>query len=244
MTLARWAEPLLGLVYPNVCQLCKSGEAVQAQGFVCENCQLSVEPIRPPYCARCGLPYEGEITVEFKCANCADRGLHFRSARAAAEFSGPVREAIHAYKYNHAIWFEEFLAALLLREAQDHLQRSDWDFLVPVPLHWLRRLERSFNQAERLARRLSRSTGIPVNTGLLRRVRATGAQARLTRAERLANIKRAFAYRGKAPLDGERVVLIDDVLTTGATASACAKLLKRNGASVVDVWTVAREVLR
>lgn len=244
MNLVSVAEPLLGLVYPNICQLCKTGAARREDGFVCELCQRGVTPIRPPFCSRCGLPYEGAINVVFECANCHDRELHFRSARAAAEFSGPVKEAIHAYKYNHAIWFEEFLGRLLVEESRLALNRKDWDFLVPIPLHWMRRLERSFNQAERLAGFLSRATGIPVNTQLLRRNRRTDTQARLSRAERAENVKRAFSYRGKEPMEGARLVLIDDVLTTGSTADSCAKLLIHNGASVVDVWTVARDVLR
>jgi ComF family protein len=108
----------------------------------------------------------------------------------------------------------------------------------------MKRRERSFNQSLRLARRLARATGIPVNTRLLRRTERTRTQTRLTRTERAENVKRAFAYRLKTPLTGERIVLVDDVLTTGATANACAKTLMQNGAGVVNVWTVARGTLQ
>ena len=91
---------------------------------------------------------------------------------------------------------------------------------------------------------LCRATGIPMNTRLLKRVLPTSTQTRLTRAERAANVKRAFAFHGTEPLPNARIVLVDDVLTTGATASACAKLLRQNGAAVVDVWTVARNILK
>jgi ComF family protein len=238
-------EILLGLVYPNVCQMCKVGPARRNDGFICDPCKLGgVKPIVPPLCARCGLPFEGDITVEFQCANCHDRPLYFRSARAASEFSGVVREAIHSYKYNHAIWFEPFLVDLLANGIAREAAGEAWDCIVPIPLHWTKHLERSFNQADRLARGLSARLDIPAKGGLVRRTKRTNTQANLSRKERTENVKRAFSYCGKAPLNGERLLLIDDVLTTGATASACAKALMDNGAGVADVWTVARNLLR
>lgn len=218
-----------------------------ADGYVCDSCVRGANGVRwiePPFCDCCGLPYDGDITVSFVCANCRGMKMHFRSARAAAKFSGVVKEAIHAYKYNHAIWHEAFLANLLARAARPHLAPGDWDFLVPIPLHWTRRIERSFNQAHRLARALSRITGIPVRSNLLRRTQRAHVQALLSREARAENVKRAFAFTGKGSVEGARIVLIDDVLTTGATANACAKVLRQNGAAVVDVWTVARNLLK
>ncbi|MGZ8900917.1 MAG: ComF family protein, partial [Limisphaerales bacterium] len=113
-----------------------------------------------------------------------------------------------------------------------------------IPLHWLKRRDRTFNQSERIARHLSLATGIPLQTRLLKRVQPTQTQTRLSRAERTENVKRAFAFSGRDSMAGARIILIDDVLTTGATASACAKLLRQNGAAVVDVWTVARGILK
>ena len=113
---------------------------------------------------------------------------------------------------------------------------------MPVPLHPARLREREFNQAERLARRLSAAMGIPLNTRLLQRVIPTQTQTLLSRAERLANVRRAFALRGAPALQGERIVLIDDVFTTGATTSACARVLRGAGAGQVSVWTVARGI--
>ena len=111
---------------------------------------------------------------------------------------------------------------------------------MPVPLHPTKQKEREFNQAERLARKLSGATGIPVNCRLLRRVVATQTQTLLTRKERLANVRKAFAAWPKVHLEGARIVLVDDVFTTGATTSACAGALKKAGAGEVWVWTVAR----
>jgi len=114
--------------------------------------------------------------------------------------------------------------------------------IVPVPLHPLKQREREFNQAERLAARLSDATRIPLNKRLLRRVRFTNTQTRLTRPERAANMRGAFAMRHGARLNGERVVLVDDVFTTGATTSVCAQTLLAAGAGKVCVWTVARGI--
>ncbi len=196
--------------------------------------------IRPPFCERCGLPYEGDLTTPFECANCREMQLHFRSARSAVAAQGVVLEAIHRYKYQRALWFEPFLADLLIREAAPELRKEKWDWLVPVPLYSTKQREREFNQAERLARRLSAAVDIPMNTRLLKRVSPTRTQTLLTRQERSANMRKAFAARKTARLHGKRIVLVDDVFTTGATTSACAKTLLASGAKEVCVWTVAR----
>ena len=197
--------------------------------------------IRPPFCKRCGLPYEGEITTAFECANCRDLELHFSSARSAVAAGGMVLVAIHRYKYQRALWFENFLADLLIREAAPVLSREKWDWIVPVPLHPTKQREREFNQAERLARPLSLTTKIPMNTRLLKRVEPTRTQTLLTRQQRATNVRNAFSLREhRRRFSGERIVLLDDVFTTGATTSACARVLRDAGAGEVCVWTVAR----
>ena len=187
------------------------------------------------------MPYEGEITGPFQCGNCRDLEFHFRSARSAVLTGEFVLDVIHRYKYQQALWFEPFLADLLVRQAGPDLAREGWDVIVPVPLHSSKRRERGFNQAERLAQRLSEATRIPINTNLLRRVQPTQTQTRLSREQRAANVRHAFRPRSKLKLEGSpRAVVVDDVLTTGATTSACAGVLREMGASEVCVWTVAR----
>ena len=240
-------DAFLSLFYPEVCQICREGEAGPKEGYVCGSCWSQpdgIEFIVPPFCNVCGLPYEGEITGGFECANCRDERLYFHSARAAVRLSGLVQDVIHRYKYNHAAWFEPFLLDLLLRQAAPDIEREQYHFIVPIPLHWRRRQLRSFNQAEALGCGLSRLTGIPLEKRLLRRVKSTDTQTRLTRAQRAANVQNAFAWKAPFRLSGEKILLLDDVMTTGATANACAKVLMRNGAGRVDVWTVARGILR
>ncbi len=250
LSLPAWSgftSRLLALFYPDVCQICRTGKATAPEGYVCVDCwskKDGVQFIVEPFCRCCGLPFQGEISTSFECANCRDEKLHFRRARAAVRLSGLVQEVIHRYKYNQATWFEPFLADLLIRQARPELVRESWDCIVPIPLHWLKLRERSFNQSARLARALGKATGIRVENRLLRRVVPTQTQTRLSRSQRSENVKRAFAYRAKKALQGEKIILVDDVLTTGATANACSKLLMDNGASRVDVWTVARGVLQ
>jgi len=235
-----WLEAALGWVYPQVCQLCGEQRATADEGYVCARCGQGVRFIKPPFCNRCGLPYEGEITTPFECTNCREMDLHFRFARSAAVADGVTLEAIHRYKYRRALWFEPFLADLLVRAAKQELGQMDWDWIVPVPLHPTKKREREFNQAERLAAQLHRALGIPVNPKALRRIAPTRTQTQLTREERAANVRNAFAVGDGAQLKNARVIVLDDVLTTGATTSACARVLRQAGAVDVCVWTVAR----
>ncbi|MGA2242688.1 MAG: ComF family protein [Verrucomicrobiota bacterium] len=235
-----WFSVGLGFFYPEICQLCETERATARDGFVCARCWLQVRFIKPPFCGRCGLPFEGDITTPFECTNCREMELHFRSARSAVVARGGVLEAIHRFKYQRQLWFEPFLAGLFLREAAPALRGQNWDLIAPVPLHSVKQREREFNQAGRLATRLSAALQIPLNEKLLRRVIPTATQTLLTRQQRTANMRGAFAIRPGVRLNGERVILVDDVFTTGATTSACARVLLAAGAGDVCVWTVAR----
>lgn len=237
----QWLDTGLSFIYPDVCQICRDERATVNEGFVCVSCWRRIRFIRPPFCERCGLPFGGEMTGPFECANCRELEYSFRSARSAVLTGDVMLEAIHRYKYQQALWFEPFLADLLVREAKPALAREHWDAIVPVPLHPAKRRERGFNQAEWLGACLSKATRIPLKTALLKRTHFTETQTRLTREQRAANVRGAFAPGTREKLaGGPRLVVVDDVLTTGATTSACAAVLKKMGASEVCVWTVAR----
>jgi len=243
--LRAWADAVLALVYPNVCELCGAERAGRAEGYVgalCRGRPGALRRIRAPFCDRCGLPFAGDVGGAFVCANCADLDLQFDSARAAVVATAFLLDVVHRYKYGGGTWFEPFLAGLLVEAAAPELGRESWDWLVPVPLHPLRERERGFNQSDRLARQLARATGIPVGSGLVRRVGATETQALLDRRDRAKNVARAFAVPRPSALAGCRVVVVDDVLTTGSTTSAVAAVLRQAGARAVTVWTVARGV--
>lgn len=241
--LGRWGKMALGLIYPHWCQVCRQHPAIPERGYVCDTCSTGpqgVKWIRPPFCDRCGLPYQGQINTDFRCSNCAELSLSFSQARAAVVATELVLEVIHQYKYNRSLWFEPFLADLLVDAAAGQVSPDDWDLIVPVPLHPVREREREFNQAERLADHLSRATRVPLNARLAKRVECTQTQTMLTREERAKNVKGAFFVRNWGPLEKKRVVVVDDVLTTGSTTSACSRALLDAGAAKVSVWTLAR----
>jgi len=191
----KWLGTGLGFFYPEICQLCETERATARDGFVCARCWRQVRFIKPPFCGRCGLPFAGDITTPFECTNCREMELHFRSARSAVVARGGVLEAIHRFKYQRQLWFEPFLAGLFLREAAPALRGQDWDLVAPVPLHPVKQREREFNQAGRLAAHLSAALQIPMNEKLLRRVIPTATQTLLTRQQRTANMRGAFAIR-------------------------------------------------
>jgi ComF family protein len=235
-----WLNAGLGLIYPEDCQLCHAERATAQEGFVGPKCWTQVRFIRPPFCDRCGLPFDGEITTKFVCTNCHDMELFFTSARSAVVAKTVVLEVIHRFKYSRAVWFENFLADLLQREAVPVLRGNEWDGIIPVPLHPHKQREREFNQAEILARHLAQALAIPTEIKILRRISPTLTQTKLTREQRASNMSGAFAVREGIRLDGKKFILLDDVFTTGATTNACAKALRRAGAAEVCVWTVAR----
>lgn len=235
-----WVDGALSFIYPEVCQLCEAQRANSRSGFVCTECWGQVRFIVPPFCERCGLPFEGEIDGQFECTNCREMDLHFAAARSAVAARGPVLEAIHRYKYDGHLWFEEFLIELLLARAREWFASEKCDAIVPVPLYPVKERERGFNQAERLARRLGAAVKVSVEGKFLKRTLPTPSQTRLSRSQRAQNMRNAFRLRRERDLKGKHFVLLDDVFTTGATTSACARLLKRAGAERVTVWTVAR----
>ena len=235
-----WLDAGLSFLYPEVCQFCGKERATPAEGYIGAQCWKNVRFISPPICGRCGLPFEGDLGTPFECANCRDGEFVFRYARSAVAARGMALEIIHRYKYSNALWFEPFLADLLVRAAAPVLRAESWDMIVPVPLHRSKRAQRGFNQAERLARQLGRETGLALHSRCVARVTPTRSQTTLTRAERAANVRRAFTVKDQAALSGRRVVLVDDVFTTGATTNACAKVLRDGGAADVCVWTLAR----
>jgi ComF family protein len=160
----------------------------------------------------------------------------FDAAYAFGSYEGKLRKLVHLFKYDRI----ETLARPLARLALTAFPREErFDFIVPMPLHWTRRWRRGFNQAELLAREIGRRTGLPVKK-VVRRRRATPSQARLTNSQRRSNMAGAFQTRSSADLRNRRVLLVDDVLTTGATASACAAVMKHGGAEYVAVLALSR----
>jgi len=244
----RCRDALLDIVYPRRCEMCETllgAGRTDAGQWLCDNCLKGLQRIEPPFCNVCGEPFEGAVTDEFRCGNCADLKLHFDFAVSAYRAEGVVRELVHRFKYNHRLDLRGVLSVLLSHTLLDSRLESakDW-IMVPVPLHAARQRDRQYNQAWELCLHLSRLTGIPAHP-MIKRVRATSQQAALTRHQRIENLRSAFALKKPTTASGtlrrRGVLLVDDVLTTGSTASECARILKRDGgAEKVVVITVAR----
>lgn len=230
---ARGYRAALDLVFPPRCAGCN-----RRGDWLCPACAARVRPLAPPWCARCGVPLRAAGGA--RCRGCAAGGGHALDwARAAYPFAGPLRGAIHRFKYEGERARAEHLGRLFAIPL-DLPEPAGSLLIVPVPLGAARRRERGYNQAEELAKVLATARGDRLDTGLAR-VRATRPQVGLGAAERRANVCGAFAWQG-ASLAGQRVLLVDDVMTTGATAEACAVALKAAGASWAGILTVARAV--
>jgi competence protein ComFC len=231
-------EALTSLFYPPLCTIC--GADIGASEYLCDDCDAKVTRIVPPFCEVCSEPFPGAITNAFTCANCGHRKLHFETAVAVYRSRGIVRRVIHDFKYNKHVYLRRAVARWLEDALDDvRLRGRHFDLLVPVPLHPARQRERGFNQAQLLAELLSRRTSIPLKPAL-ERIRYTKTQTAFDRAERIDNLRDAFRLRKNVNVRGCRVLLIDDVLTTGSTLSECARVLKAAGAVSVHAATAAR----
>lgn len=236
-----WATAALDLLYPALCPVCARGLGPGRRDPLCRECWTAIERIEPPFCETCGLPLPSfdppAFTVPARCHACLRAAPLFDYARAAGAYSGSLRDALHALKFGGNRALARPLSALVLEQC-GALLGPHVDALVPVPLALERERERGFNQAALLAAHLAAASGLPWKPRWLSRRRGTRPQTELTAGERRANVARAFAASPRA--GGAHVVLVDDILTTGATAAECARTLRAAGARAVGVLAVAR----
>jgi len=238
----KWWPNLVDMLFPRTCAGC--GCAVAEHGLhLCWDCRASLSVISAPFCSRCGEPVHGRVDHTYVCHVCVKRPPHYRQARAAVHYNVMGKKLVTQFKYGNALWLEPLLVDLLESSVRTHFDLEQIDLLCAVPLHPVKRRERGYNQSVLLARDLSRRLGIPVcPSNRLKRTRFTPSQTRLTAGQRLTNVMGAFNVRNEKEWANKRILLIDDVMTTGATVSACAKALLDAGAGCVDVATVARGI--
>ena len=258
---------LIERLFPADCPSCVKTLPGISRAGICLPCWATLCPVVSPLCPRCGVPFPAPLTpsragaaADFVatredrlCGRCMRRPPAYDAARCALVFEGAVRTLLHLFKFDDRRDLAQPLSRALLAALP---AREDHDLVVPVPLHWTRRLSRGYNQAALLARRVARARAIPFARGLLIKTHRTLDQAHLDAEARRRNVRGSFAVRslrGKRgrtgidparPLAGLRILLVDDVLTTGATAEACARVLKRAGAARVFVLAVARTPLK
>lgn len=228
------------LVYPRQCRICGDVHCCKRFPFICRSCFEGVTRIVPPYCDICAMPFQGSMENVIQCPNCSGLKLYFDRVRSVMRFQGNVRRVIHELKYSHQLYWSRVISAWLLDNMSLVWSSTDVDIAMPVPLHPIRHRERGFNQAWLLLSTLGKKLNIPAYQHGLIRVRETENQTHLNRDERVLNLKDAFRVHDPKLITGKRVLLVDDVLTTGSTASECSRVLFEAGAISVLVFTLAR----
>jgi len=245
----RWWETFAGavssVIFPSGCRLC-DGLLMNASRLpICDRCLSSFEKMPAECCDTCGQPFsaadDGETELSL-CENCREQKFNFAMARSYGRYEGELARAILLLKFERleplGNWFAERLRKMVQAEAA----RMRADVIVPVPLHRQRQRERGFNQVELFAKPLAKKLGIPYRPVLLMRQRARPEKHLLSTEERWEAVRGAFAIRKRGRVDNLRILLLDDVMTSGATLDACSRALREAGAKSVAGLTIARAV--
>ena len=232
--------PILDVALPPLCPACRD---VHAQpGGVCAGCWSKLSFISPPYCERLGVPFVYDPGPGILSMEAIANPPAYGRARAAVRYDDVARALVHAFKFSDRLDLAPMIGGWMLRAGRQLLAEAA--AVVPVPLHWRRLWARRFNQSATLAGVIAEASGVPLLPDALQRTRATPHQVGLSRSERATNVQGAFRVSpdGKAHIHGKRLVLVDDVLTSGATVDHCSRALLRAGATNVDVLVFARVV--
>jgi len=228
---------VLDVALPQLCAACR--EPVEGRGL-CPSCWSKLSFITRPYCERLGIPFVYDPGPGVLSMQAIADPPAYNRARAAVRFDQISRALVHALKYGDRLDLAPMMGRWVSHAGRELLAEAD--ALVPVPLHWRRQWSRRFNQSAMLAAAISAESGVPIAAQALKRVKATAQQVGLSRSERATNVQGAFKVlaEGRAAVAGRRLILVDDVLTSGATVEGCARALLRAGAANVDVLTFAR----
>ena len=234
------ARRILDVGLPPLCATCRA--PVADQGGLCAQCWSKLTFISRPYCERLGIPFVYDPGPGILSMEAIANPPPYNRARAAVRYDETARNMVQAFKYGDRLDLAPAMGRWMALAGRELLTGAD--ALVPVPLHWTRLWARRFNQAATLAKTISRQSGVPITYNTLKRVRATHQQVGLTQVERATNVQGAFRVpdESRGAVRGRRLLLIDDVLTSGATLDTCARILLRAGAANIDVLVFARVV--
>ncbi len=241
MTLGALSRQVLHQLLPVNCASCEIALTDDPVPFFCRSCWGGIRPLGGPGCPRCGRPFNATVALRHsprhRCGECRRRGPAFTQAWSLYAYDGALGEAIRLFKYRGKVALCTALGALM-QAAWREIQ--DLDVVMPVPLHPARLRAREFNQALLLAEQVCRSLQVPLSYNNLTRLRATQPQTELSQAARRRNLRRSFALRQPTEVTDKRILLVDDVFTTGTTVNECAKTLRKAGSGDVYVVTLAR----
>ena len=234
-------ERCLQFLLPPQCHCCEKFLEEGQQG-ICPDCLSKIRWIEPPLCTLCGVPFLSREIENHPCGACLTRGKYFTMARAVGYYEGPLREAIHRWKYEEKSYLTLFFGEKLAEGFCRYWDPQSFDLIIPVPLHSKRLRKRGFNQALLLVKELSRRTQIPYSKRLLQKRILTPPQVNLSGGEREKGVRGSFHIQRDEEIEGKSILLVDDVYTTGATVNECSKVLLKAGAERVDVLTIAHAI--
>ncbi|MCA1962012.1 MAG: ComF family protein [Desulfomonile sp.] len=228
------------LILPRTCSFCESAAPLESNEVLCSACRGALREIAPPLCQKCGLPVQTLLPdgPEF-CGRCLSSSPVFGAARYGFSYEESLRLAILRFKFYGGLSLGSALASLLTEAFDRHFNRQAYDVIVPMPIHPRRLIERGFNQAVILAEGLSAAIGIPVDRTSFCKIKDTPPQVGLTEAQRAANLRGSFAVSRPERLKGRRVLLVDDVCTTGSTIAYAAQTISKTAPARVDVLALA-----
>ena len=230
-------DTLLGLVFPLDCGLCGELLPSRQNGGICGRCENAVVLIPGPHCPGCGRT---ALFENARCGRCENEKFHFDRAFACVFYKDGMKTLLHDFKFGRKRFLAPFFSRLMMRFALEHLRSEKWALVVPVPMDKKKEFERGFNPSEALSASVAKKTGRPHLAGALACRPAETPQAALTKTERRSNVRGRFFVRKPEAVVSKNILLVDDILTTGQTASACALALKIAGSGTVTVLAFAR----
>lgn len=237
-----WLESLITFIYPAKCRCCEMPMGVGGVHYICDTCWEKIEFLSTPWCGICGTPLNSSASNNNDvCADCRKQPPWYGKRRAIAFYEPTVRGAIHLFKYEKKRILAKHLNQLIQAHLPTDFFAADYDFLIPIPLHTRRQRDRGFNQSEQIAQSIAELWHVPVRMDILFRIKDTAPQSSMnSREERIENIADAFEVRSIETITNQRILLVDDIYTTGTTVDEASRVLLTGNPTEVDILTLAR----
>lgn len=230
-------ESAITFLYPAQCNVCEGPLGLESHPYICNSCWEEIDYMESPWCEICGIPHTDNL-----CETCATKPPRFGKLRTIAHYESTLRQAIHLFKFERQISLGKPLSRLIVDNMPKDINITDYDYVLPVPIHKKRLRERGFNQSILLSQGIKRATGISVNTDIIVRCKDTSPQSSLDRESRQTNIIGAFELKNADAIRSKHILVFDDVYTTGATIREVVNVLWDADPIEIDVLTLARTI--